>query len=217
MSQSIAPVRVLVVDDHEMVAQGLAEVLAAEEDMEVVGRAGTVRDGHRLAGQLLPDVIVMDYRLPDGDGLAATKAVCRELPDVAVVMVTASDHDAMVAGAIEAGCSAYVTKDRAASEVVTAVRRAASGEMAFPAAALRHALPNRTGARGEGALTPREREILQLLADGRATQQIADHLVLSTSTVRNHVQNIMTKLGAHSRLEAVVVAVRQGMVAAPLR
>lgn len=212
----MATTRVLVVDDHEMVAQGLSEVLAAESDIEVVGTAGTVRDAERMAAQFEPDVVVMDYRLPDGDGLMATSAIRREVPETAVVMVTASDHEALIAAAIEAGCSAYVTKDRAAQHVVSAVRTAARGEMGFPAAVL-----NRLLARGKasdvrsGALTPREREVLQLLAEGLSTRDIADRLVVSVSTVRNHVQSILTKLGVHSKLEAVTVAARQGIVRYP--
>lgn len=206
-------ISVLIVDDHEMVAQGLAEVLSAEADLTVVGQAGTARDAQRLAGQLQPDVVVMDYRLPDGDGAETAKQIRAEHPDTKVVMVTASDHDTVISSAIEAGCSAYVTKDRAAQEVVTAVHAAARGELAFPASALARMIPRmRGGNASSGALTPRELEVLQLLADGRSTKDIADELVVSASTVRNHVQRILGKLDAHSKLEAVTVAVRQGIV-----
>lgn len=213
---SMQPLRVLIVDDHEMVAQGLSEVLATETGIEVIGRAGTVRDATRMAGQLAPDVVVMDYRLPDGDGLAATSAIRGQNPDTAVVMVTASDHDTVVAAAIEAGCSGFVTKDRAAQDVVSAVRAAARGEAGFPAAVLNRLLGRGHAApRDRGALTPRELEVLQLLAEGLSTRDIAERFVLSISTVRNHVQNILTKLGAHSKLEAVSVAMRQGIVGRP--
>jgi DNA-binding NarL/FixJ family response regulator len=207
--------RVLIVDDHAMVAEGLAEVLGAEPGIEVVGRAGTVRDARRLAAETVPDVVVMDYRLPDGDGAEAARRIREEHPATAVVMVTASDHDTVIAAAIEAGCAAYVTKDRAAQDVVAAVRAAARGEVAFPASALARMIPRMRGATAgpkSGALTPREREILQFLADGRSTKDIAADLVLSPSTVRNHVQNILGKLDAHSKLEAVTTAVRQGIV-----
>lgn len=210
------PTRVLIVDDHEMVAEGLSEVLATEDDIEVVGRAGTVRDAERMASQLAPDVVVMDYRLPDGDGLTATAAIRDQAPDTAVVMVTASDHDTVVAAAIEAGCSGFVAKDRAAQDVVHAVRAAARGEAGFPAAVLGRLLGRgQAGPRDRGALTQRELEVLQLLADGLSTRAIADRFVLSVSTVRNHVQNILTKLDAHSKLEAVSVAMRQGIVSRP--
>lgn len=215
-STGIAVIRVLIVDDHEMVAQGLSEVLAAEEDIDVVGRAGTVRDAERMAAQLSPDVVVMDYRLPDGDGLTATASIRERDPDTAVVMVTASDHDTVVAAAVQAGCAGFVTKDRAAKDVVAAVRTAARGEAGFPAAVLaRLVTRGQPAARPKGALTPRELEVLQLLADGLSTRAIADRLTLSMSTVRNHAQNILSKLDAHSKLEAVSVAMRQGIVGRP--
>lgn len=206
-------IRVMIVDDHAMVAEGLAEVLDAEPGIAVAARTGTARDARRLAGQLSPDVVVMDYRLPDGDGAVAAREIRKERPDTAVVMVTASDHDTVIAAAIEAGCAGYVTKDRAAQEVVAAVRAAARGEVAFPASALARMIPRMRGTSSRStALTPRELEILQLLADGRSTREIADELVLSQSTIRNHVQNILGKLDAHSKLEAVTTAVRQGIV-----
>lgn len=207
--------RVLVVDDHQMVAQGLSEVLAAEPGIEVVGLAGTVRDALRMAGQFSPDVVVMDYRLPDGDGLTATRSIRDQDPDIAVVMVTASDHETVVAAAVDAGCSAYVTKDRAAQHVVSAVQAAARGEMSFPAAVLHRLLASSQAPARSSALTPRQLEILQLLAEGRSTREIADQYVLSVSTVRNHIQNILTKLGAHSQLEAVTLAARQGIISYP--
>lgn len=147
-------IRVLVVDDHEMVADGLVGALKAEPDVDVVGTAGTVQNATQMAARLAPDVVVMDYRLPDGDGdgVGATAAICRESPGSAVVMVTASTHDAVVAAAIDAGCVAFVTKDRAASDVVAAVRAATRGEVAFPARALAHL--KTTAGRHAGTLTP---------------------------------------------------------------
>jgi two-component system, NarL family, nitrate/nitrite response regulator NarL len=199
-----------------MVAEGLTEVLSATGHIEVVGCAGTVADALRLAAQLAPDVVVMDYRLPDGDGLAAAAAIRGRHPATAVVMVTASDHETLVTAAVEAGCSAYVTKDRAGREVVAAVETAARGDVAFPASVLARLLPRGTAApRQTGALTPREVEVLRLMADGRSSRDIADTLVLSVSTIRNHTQNILTKLGAHSRLEAVTIATRQGIIRPP--
>lgn len=213
----MSSIRVLVVDDHEMFAQGLSEVLGGQTDIEVIGRAGTVRDARRKAGQFGPDVVVMDYRLPDGDGLAATRDIRAENPDVSVVMVTASDHDTVVAAAVEAGCSAYVSKDRAAEDVVTAVRTAARGEMGFPAAVLGALMGSRAPAAAgrSHALTPRELEVLQLLAEGHSTREVAEHFVLSVSTVRNHIHNLLTKLGARSKLEAVTMATRQGIIDYP--
>lgn len=207
--------RVLVVDDHAMVAEGLVDVLSAEPGIDVVGRAATARDAERMAAQFVPDVVVMDYRLPDRDGLSATVAIRSENPDTAVVMVTASDHDTVVAAAVEAGCAAYVTKDRAAQDVVAAVHAAARGEVAFPAAVLQGLLSRGTARARSSALTRREVEVLQLLAEGLSTREVAERFVLSTSTVRNHVQNVLVKLGAHSKLEAVSIATRQGIIGFP--
>ena len=210
------PIRVLVVDDHEMVAQGLTEVLSEEAGIEVVGRAGTVRDAERMAGQWSPDVVVMDYRLPDGDGVSAASVIRDNNPDTVIVMVSASEHDTVVAAALEAGCAGYVTKHRAVEEVVSAVRAAARGDAAFPAAVVGRLLARRSGSnRRTGTLTPRELEVLQLLGDGLSTRDIAARLFVSVSTVRNHVQNILAKLDVHSKLEAVTVAVRQGIVELP--
>lgn len=206
-------IRVLVVDDHEMVAEGLVGALKAEPDVEVVGTAGTVQEATQMAARLAPDVVVMDYRLPDGDGVSATAAICRESPGSSVVMVTASTHDAVVAAAIDAGCVAFVTKDRAASDVVAAVRAATRGEVAFPARGLAHL--KKASGRHVGTLTPRELEVLQFLADGASTNHIAARLFLSPSTVRNHVQSVLTKLNVHSKLEAVTTAVREGLVGYP--
>lgn len=212
----MTPIRVLVVDDHEMVAQGLDKVLSRESDIEVVGRAGTVRDAERMAREWSPDVVVMDYRLPDGDGASATAAIRDDNPKTAVVMVTASEHDTVIAAALEAGCSGYVTKTRVVEEVVSAVRAAARGEAAFPAALVSRLLAQQSGSNlRRGALTPRELEVLQLLSDGMATTDIATRLFVSVSTVRNHIQSILAKLDVHSKLEAVSVAVREGIVQSP--
>ena len=203
-------VRVLVVDDHEMVADGLVEVLGTQADIDVVGQAGTVRDALRLVAELSPTVVLMDYRLPDGDGLSATTAIREQYPDTAVIMVTASSHETVLAAAVDAGCAGYVTKDRAARDVVSAVTAVARGDVAFPASALRR--PAVDGPAATGRLSPRELQVLQRLADGRSTQDIADEYFLSVSTVRNHIQRILGKLGVHSKLEAASVAVREGLV-----
>lgn len=210
------PIRVLIVDDHVMVAQGLSEVIGAEGDMEVVGQARTVQEAELGAQRFEPDVVVMDYRLPDGDGAQATARILARQPDIKIVMVTASDHDTVLAAAIEAGCTGYVTKDRAAQEVVSAVRAASRGEVTVPAAMLAKLLPRARSQRSAvGALSPREMEVLTLLAEGLSNRDIADRLVVSISTVRNHVQNVISKLGVHSKLEAVTTAMRQGIIDSP--
>lgn len=210
----MTPIRVLIVDDHAMVAEGLRDALSAQHDIEVVGGAGTARRAEELAEQLEPDVVVMDHQLPDGDGATTAGRIRRGTTPPAVVMVTASDQDRVVAAALEAGCVGYVTKDRVMKEVVAAVRAAARGELHFPVEALARLVP-RDHAMPPSTLTMREREVLQLLAEGRSTLDIAHALTLSPHTVRNHVQRALRKLGAHSKLEAVRLAVQQGLVRYP--
>ncbi|MBW3657900.1 MAG: response regulator transcription factor [Actinobacteria bacterium] len=209
-------IRVLIVDDHEMVAEGLRDALARHEDIQVVGGAGSARRAVELAAELRPDVVLMDYRLPDGDGASTAKRIRAGAGRPAVVMVTASDHDSVVAAAVQAGCSGYVTKDRAVGEVVVAVRAAARGELTFPVEVLTRLVP-RAGDQEASteALSPRERQVLRLVAEGRSTDDIATDLVLSPHTVRNHVQRTLRKLGAHSKLEAVNTAVQHGIIDYP--
>ena len=210
-------IRVLVCDDHRVVAEGLAMVLEAQPDVEVVGVAGTVAEVRELAASLWPDVVLMDYALPDGDGVAATSAVKTARPEVKVVMLTSFvDVDVLVA-AIEAGCSGFVTKHKAADELTAAVRLAAQGEALVSPDMLARLLPRlRPTYHGIGSdLTPREREVLDLLAQGESKEAIARRLFLSANTVRNHIQNILGKLGAHSRLEAVATATREGLIHRP--
>lgn len=211
----VGVVRVLVVDDHQMMAQALAAALSDQPGIDVVAIAGTASDGTRLAAQTTPDVVVMDYRLPDGDGVEATARIRRASPTTAVVMVTASSHETVISSAIEAGCVGFVTKDRAIQDVVAAVHAAARGDVAFPASALLGLQAASRGAARSRVLTPRELEVLRLLAGGASTEDVADGLFVSVSTVRNHVHSILTKLGVHSKLEAVVTAVREGIIDLP--
>jgi DNA-binding NarL/FixJ family response regulator len=208
------PIRVVIVDDHEMLVEGLRASLAAESDIEVVASAGTVEAGCAAVRLHRPDVALMDYELPDGDGAQATQRIKSDVPAVQVVMVTSFDDEAVLVRAIEAGCSGFITKHKAVSEVANAVRAAHSGEALISPSMLARLLPRlRRREQGVGVdLTPREMEILKLLAEGLSNAAIADRLVLSLHTVRNHVQNVIGKLGAHSKLEAVATAVREGIL-----
>lgn len=208
-------IRVLIVDDHTMVAEGLADALSVHADIDVVGCAGTVSEARSLADEHRPDVVLMDYRLPDGDGAGAARSIRAKRRGTAVVMVTGSDHDSVVASAVAAGCSGYVTKGQSVEDVVAAVRAAARGEMTLPVEALVRLVPGAQNRAAAEALTPRELEVLRHLAAGRSTHDIATELVLSPHTVRNHVQRLLRKLGAHSKLEAVRVAVQHGIVDYP--
>lgn len=211
---SVDRIRVVVCDDHHLVAQGLTMLLSAQPDIEVVGVAGTVAEVRELTMSRRPQVVLMDYGLPDGNGVAATAAIKSSQPDVKVVMLTSFVDEGVLVAAIEAGCSGYVTKHKGAEELATAVRLAADGEALVSPDMLARLLPRlRRSHHGLGwDLTQREREVLEQLAEGNSKEAIARHLVLSPNTVRNHIQNILTKLGAHSRLEAVVTAAREGLI-----
>lgn len=214
---ALVPVRVVICDDHRLVAQGLAMLLGAHPDMDVVGIAATVAEVRRLCAARRPHVVLMDYALPDGDGVAATAAIKAAHPEVKVVMLTSFVDEEVLVAAIEAGCSGYVTKAKGAEELSAAVRLAAEGEALVSADMLARLLPRlRRSHRGVGSdLSTRERQVLDLLADGASKETIAARLVLSTNTVRNHIQNVLVKLGAHSRLEAVATAAREGLIRRP--
>jgi two-component system, NarL family, response regulator DevR len=170
-----------------------------------------------MVTRLRPNVVLMDYQLPDQDGVAVTTQVKRQNPSVMVVMLTGSAEDRVLLSAIDAGCSGFLTKDRAAAEVVHAVRAAAVGEALISPALLARLLPklNRTQRSLGEDLSDREREILGLLARGMTNKVIAAELFLSVNTIRNHVQSVLAKLGAHSKLEAVSTAVREGIIDYP--
>lgn len=210
-------ISVMVVDDHQMVAQSLARAIGDETDMKVVATASSVEEAVAAARMHQPDVVLMDYELPDGNGVSAAERIRADRPETKVVMVTSYTDDSVLVSAIEAGCSGYVTKHKVVDEVVSAVRAAQAGEALISPAMLARLLPKlRPNKRGVGAdLTSREIEVLKMLAEGRSNQVIADTLVISVHTVRHHVQNVITKLNAHSKLEAVSTAAREGIIRYP--
>lgn len=207
-------VRVMVVDDHQLLTQSLLMVIEEETDMTVVATAASVAEARLNARRHRPDVVLMDYRLPDGLGTDAARFIREENPNIKVVMLTGFPDDAILVAAIEAGCSGYITKDSAVSEAISAVRAAHAGEALISPSMLARLLPKlRRDYRGVGStLTEREREVLSLLAQGSQNSAVADQLFLSVNTVRKHVQSILSKLGAHSKLEAVAIAVREGIL-----
>lgn len=210
-------IRVLVVDDHEMVAQSVVRILADEADFEVVGIAGDVEAAVARARADRPDVVVMDYQLPDGDGVAATVRIREERPETVVLLLTGSGNEQLLVRAIEAGCAGFLTKQKAVTELVHAIRVVASGDAWIPPELITSLLPrlHRTH-RGMGSdLTPRELDVLRLAAEGLPNSRIGERLGLSVNTVRNHMQSAISKLGAHSKLEAVSVAVREGIISYP--
>lgn len=210
-----SPIRVLIVDDHAMVAESFRRMLEGHDDIAVVAVVGTVREALEAATRLRPDVVLLDYLLPDGDGVTTAEQIKRDVADTKVVMLTGSSEDERVAlRAIEAGCSGFITKNRTADELLAAVRAAHAGDALVAPAMLARLLPRlQRNYRGVAAdLTPRELEVLQLMAEGASDKAIAQSLVITLNTARNHVQNVIRKLQAHSKLEAVVTAVREGVL-----
>ena len=207
-------VRVLVVEDHPVVAEGLMALLAGQPDLEVLAWASSVADAIVVARDQPVDVAIVDFRLPDGTGADAAVRVREHRPDAAVVFLSADDSDQAMLAAVEAGASGYLVKSAAGPQIVESVRRAADGEMLIPAPKLAGLLGRRRELAGQDAersrqlasLTPRESEILRLMTQGLDNREIAGELNVAYPTVRSHVRKVLEKLGARSRLEAVVKA-----------
>jgi two-component system response regulator DevR len=208
---------VVIIDDHRMFCDGLVRLLDEEEGIEVLGVATIGAEGVELAARTRPRVALVDYQMPEQDGIAIAVQIKRAQPETMVLMLTASTEDRVLLAAIDAGCSGFLTKDRAAAEVVAAVRAAAAGEALISPAMLARLLPklSRTHRTVGSDVTERERELLGFLAQGWTNRVIADEMHLSVNTVRNYVQAVLTKLGAHSKLEAVATAVREGIISYP--
>jgi DNA-binding NarL/FixJ family response regulator len=206
--------RVLVVDDHEILASSLQAVLDGEPDLTCVGTAGTLRQARTLIGTSAPDVLLLDHRLPDGDGVDAITELRALRPSLAVVVLTATTADSVLVAAIEAGAAGFISKSGSLAELTSAVRSAATGEAVISPDLLVRLLPRlrRNGRGSHQDLTEREREVLELLAEGLSNAAIAQRLVVSVHTVRNHVSNLSSKLGAHSKLEVLSIAVRDGLL-----
>jgi DNA-binding NarL/FixJ family response regulator len=198
-------IRILVVDDHRMFAQSLVRILEDEPDIEVVGIAGTAEAACAAALE----------HSPDTDGVGAIDALRKVVPAAEFVMLTGHTEPEVLAAAIDVGVRGFVTKDKATDELLDAVRAAAVGESIISPAMLAQLLPQLRRTDPQPArieLSGRELEILGLLAEGLSTEAIAARLMLSRNTIRNHVQRVMTRLGAHSRLEAVAIATRRGLM-----
>ncbi len=209
-----ATVRVLVVDDHQMFAASLAHALESEPDLRIVGQATSLAEARRMVASTAPDVVLLDHRLPDGDGVAGIGDLHGIRPSAKIVVLTATASDRVLVAAMEAGAAGFIAKTQRLDDVIDGVRAAAQGESVVSAKLLTRLLPrlHRQGGGGGAELTEREREILDLLARGLSNADIAQQLTISVHTVRNHVANLSAKLGAHSKLEVLSIAVRRGLV-----
>jgi two-component system, NarL family, response regulator DevR len=201
--------RVFLVDDHEIVRRGVAALLEREPDIEVVGEAGSVAHARPRIAATRPDIALLDMRLPDGDGIDLCRDVRSKNPGVRCIILTAYDDDEAVYAAVMAGASGYVLKDLRSSALVRAIRSVATGHQLLDPAISRMAVHRiSSGEHGTSrvdALTPREREILELIAEGMTNRQIGETLALAEKTIKNYVSSLLGKLGIQRRTQAVAV------------
>jgi two-component system, NarL family, response regulator DevR len=201
-------VRVIVVDDHEMVRRGVSQLIDAEDDLQMIGQAETAAAGVDLIARSAPDVAILDVRLPDGNGVEVCREVRARDPRVACVMLTSFDRDTALLDAILAGAAGYLLKSTPGTILVDAVRRVADGESLLDQAATDRVLERLRGRAEEdprlARLTSQERRILALITAGLSNRQIADELSLAEKTVKNYVSSLLGKLGVHRRTQAAV-------------
>ncbi len=206
-------VTVVIVDDHDMVALGLQALLDDAPGVEVIGRAGSVSGALELVAKRRPEVVLMDYRLPDGTGVEAASALRANDDPPAIVMVSSANDRRVLGQALDAGCCGFVSKNADQSDLVAAVEAAASGDTYFTRDVLKHLVHLRRFDQVEaGELTDREVEVLQAIADGLSPDEIATKLFLSAHTVKNHLRHAMAKLEAHTKLDAVVMAIKSRII-----
>jgi len=199
--------RVLIVEDHQVVAEGLAALINDQEDMRVVGHSGSVSESITRAVELKPDLVLIDFRLTDGTGADAAMGIRQVRPETKLIFLTREDSDAARFAALEAGASAFIHKSRAAQEVVDAIRTVAQGGNLFTPRSIAQLLNSRREIEAQlDRLTPREKEVLRLMAEGTASRDIASKLGISYTTVRTHIRSLGSKLGVHSKLEAILKA-----------
>ncbi len=210
--QAEMSIRVFLLDDHEVVREGLRLLIEAAGDMEVVGEAGTAADAMLRIPQVKPEVAVLDVRLPDGDGVEVCRDIRSQLPDIACLMLTSFADDEALLAAVVAGASGYVLKQIRGNDLVDSIRRAAAGESLMSQDLVERVLRRLRSEPAEDErmtrLTPQERRILDLLAEGMTNRQIGETMYLAEKTVKNYVSNVLTKLGVSRRTEAAVYAAR---------
>jgi len=210
----IVPITVLLVDDHALIREGLRRAFERSGEFAVVGEAGSAAAALHEVGENSPDVVICDVRLPDGSGLDITRQLRRRFPAMGLVVLTMYAGDEQLFAALDAGASAFVPKDAPAEDVIAAARHAASAPRSFIAPDLAEAMKRRISPSGP-QVSPREREVLALLAEGLSVAQISRRLFISESTTKTHISKLYEKLGAGNRAQALMAALRLGLVAAP--
>ncbi|MBK8024077.1 MAG: response regulator transcription factor [Chloroflexi bacterium] len=205
-------IRLIIVDDHIVVRQGLKMFLRSETDMEIVGEAANGLQALELARELKPDVVLMDLLMPTMNGVDATAAIRREVPDTEVIALTSVLEDQTVIGAMRAGAIGYLLKDTDGPELIRAIRAAAQGQVQLAPQAAARLLREVRAPESPEKLTERETEVLRLLAEGLSNKEIAQRLTIGSKTVKAHVSSILAKLGVVSRTQAALYAARIGLV-----
>ena len=210
-------VNILIVDDHTLFRTGVRKMLEAEEDMHVVGEAATGLEALEQARSLMPDVILMDIKMPDLDGVQAARTLHREMPHVGIIFVTMFEDDEFIFKGLQAGGRGYILKDADPDTMLRAIRAVAHGESLLGSTVAQKVMRQFSGLPGKQAplvddLTPREVEVLKLIAEGRSNSEIAKELVISEKTVKNHINNIFSKLHVYDRSQAMLYAIRKGLV-----
>lgn len=207
----MSSIRIFLLDDHEIVRRGLRELFETQDDMEVVGEAGTAEDARLRLPAIAPDVAVLDVRLPEESGIEVCRDMRAALPELHCLMLTSFADDDALSAAIVAGASGYLLKEIKGSDLVSSVRRVAAGESLIDPALAEQAkarLRDRGGDERMGRLTPQERRILSLIVDGKTNRQIGEEMYLAEKTVKNYVSNLLMKMGFARRTEAAVYAAR---------
>lgn len=224
--------RIAIVDDHDAVREGIEAMLSGEEDLEVVGSASDGREALKLCRSVEPSLVLMDVRMPDMDGLAATRAIKQQFPDISVLMLTMHSNQDYLLEAVRAGAAGYVLKDAPQSQLTTAIRKVLEGEVSLNRNLANQLLQRLAGGKEgdpekaarqrrspvrQNPLTRRELEVLELMALGKTNRDIAEKFVISVGTTKNHVEHIISKLGVSDRTQAVVQALEMGIIAFPER
>jgi DNA-binding NarL/FixJ family response regulator len=202
------PVTILSVDDHDLVRKGIAAILATEPEFRLVGEASSGREAVRVFVEHKPDVTLMDLRLPDQSGIETTREIRAKFPEAKIIALTSYDGDQDIYKALEAGVRGYLLKEMVHSDVIRAIRIVHSGKRFIPTEVTQHL----SGFFPEVALTPREVEVLGLVARGFGNKEVGDMLGTAAGTIKAHVQSILSKLGAKDRTHAVTIALRRGII-----
>ena len=217
MDQTVAPIRVVLADDHPLIRQGLRAMLEAAPEVDLVDEATDGRELIEKVREHLPNVVVVDIRMPEMDGLEAVRRIRKHHPDVKALMLTVHDEEAYVQEAIRAGASGYLLKTVSAEELVKGIQAVAAGKAMLHPAITRQLIDefasmSTSGGKQHRDLSPREQDVLQLLAYGKSNKEIAKELGIGAQTVKTHISHIFAKLGAADRTGAVALALRKGLV-----